>query len=645
MKKTAKRILKTIVSLTLVAGLALPGKAAVIVNAKDGLPDKYDLRDDGLVTPVKFQNPWGTCWAFGGVAAIEASLLSYMGETVESYKEKTGEDFNISEKHLAWFAKHPVTKEEAPGQEGEGLYPMDPNNQADVYSGGAAIMIGTLLASGIGPVFEKEFPYQGKEGITAVGYYEKNPDALLEDLEKSIGCTVEEKYEKDKKDGTIAKDLKMFEEYGVKTDAGAKDITVEEYKRAYLDYCLRYKKSKNCYSDHDDWTIDEKDKDGNLNRNRSEGFVLSDANSLPEPTLRDEKGNYTGVNEEGIRAIKKELLSGRGVSISYHADTAQPGQESDKTFINPDTWAHYTYEDNMDSDHIVCIVGWDDTYSKNNFNKGHRPPEDGAFIVKNSWGSETEYITLKNGEKIGCTQWGVTDEDGKHTGYFYLSYYDKSLTLPESMTFSASIYKKTSEMDTLAYDFMPGTNCPFPITDRKPIKTANVFKNDSGKDIDILSMSSKTCCPNAQVLYEIYKLKDGAKSPEDGEYVGKRRAYYDYAGFHREDLITPVTIKNGESFSIVTTETSVDDSGKRQYEYSITFSFNKETCEKMGASRYAVAVVNKGESYLYRNDDWFDWTDVMGPEMNDSMHDDSAYDSVEIDNFAIKAYVTETGKE
>lgn len=25
------------------------------------LPAKYDLRDFGVVTPVKFQNPWGTC--------------------------------------------------------------------------------------------------------------------------------------------------------------------------------------------------------------------------------------------------------------------------------------------------------------------------------------------------------------------------------------------------------------------------------------------------------------------------------------------------------------------------------------------------------------------------------------------------------
>ena len=51
--------------------------------------------------------------------------------------------------------------------------------------------------------------------------------------------------------------------------------------------------------------------------------------------------------------------------------------------------------------HAVAIVGWDDNYSASNF--GMRPPGDGAWIIKNSWG----------------------ENDGQN-GFYYVSYYDST---------------------------------------------------------------------------------------------------------------------------------------------------------------------------------------------------------------------------
>lgn len=63
-------------------------------------------------------------------------------------------------------------------------------------------------------------------------------------------------------------------------------------------------------------------------------------------------------------------------------------------------------EEKAFSDHAITIVGWDDTYSKDNFKlpNGHTPEHDGAYIGLNSWGS------------------GFGDG-----GYFYISYDDANI--------------------------------------------------------------------------------------------------------------------------------------------------------------------------------------------------------------------------
>ena len=44
-------------------------------------PATFDLRDEGHVTAVKDQSPFGTCWAFAAVSALESALLP--GDTLD----------------------------------------------------------------------------------------------------------------------------------------------------------------------------------------------------------------------------------------------------------------------------------------------------------------------------------------------------------------------------------------------------------------------------------------------------------------------------------------------------------------------------------------------------------------------------------
>lgn len=76
------------------------------------------------------------------------------------------------------------------------------------------------------------------------------------------------------------------------------------------------------------------------------------------------------------------------------------GYYHDDSYYNSSTASYYCGKSNLQPNHEVLVVGWDDNYSKNNFRT--KPSSNGAWLVKNSWGSS----------------WG----DG---GYFWVSYEDK----------------------------------------------------------------------------------------------------------------------------------------------------------------------------------------------------------------------------
>ncbi len=50
------------------------------------LPSSYDLRVEGLLTPVKDQGPYGTCWAFATMGSLESDLL-VLGDIAHDFSE------------------------------------------------------------------------------------------------------------------------------------------------------------------------------------------------------------------------------------------------------------------------------------------------------------------------------------------------------------------------------------------------------------------------------------------------------------------------------------------------------------------------------------------------------------------------------
>nr|MCR5478895.1 cell wall-binding repeat-containing protein [Ruminococcus sp.] len=362
---------------------------------------------------------------------------------------------------------------------------------------------------------------------------------------------------------------------------------------------------------------------------------------------------YT-YKEEGTKAIKQELLNLRAVQISFQADSSMPGDNSDGRYIS-DNWAHYTYIPTL-TNHAVTIVGWDDNYPKENFIEGtmemkmrdgkdvvinKQPPANGAWLVKNSWGSGDNEFPDKGG-----ASWGV-EENGVHTGYFWLSYYDKSMSSPVSYVVEQS-NEEVNGIDQ--HDYMP-TALPTAAKFDDEVKMANKFV--VAHDEVLKQVSCFTVYPNTEVTYDVYLLDESSDKPTDGIKVAEKNIKYAYSGFHKENLkdfdiyfdvsgngSNDFMLTKYQDYSIVVTQKTED--GK------YVMNLPSENNSEQGQTSFK-GIINMGESYLLRDDEWRDYKDldelqkeqytknVLGGEDNLS--------TVNFDNFPIKGYVQRLGTD
>ncbi|MBR0434679.1 MAG: hypothetical protein IJK13_01580 [Lachnospiraceae bacterium] len=124
------------------------------------LPAKFDLRDYGYVTPVKYQMPYGLCWCFATCASLESNAL------MKGYGE-----YDLSERHLGYFATHLVETGREVDNEG---FDYTVRTDRKWYNiGGLSCGVINTVMKGFGLALEERYPYEKvKEAI---------PDTLADD--------------------------------------------------------------------------------------------------------------------------------------------------------------------------------------------------------------------------------------------------------------------------------------------------------------------------------------------------------------------------------------------------------------------------------------------------------------------------------
>lgn len=212
-------------------------------------------------------------------------------------------------------------------------------------------------------------------------------------------------------------------------------------------------------------------------------------------------------------------------------------------YYNPNT-ASYCYVANgtvNNQNHTVEIVGWDDNYKRKNFLSGKQPSRNGAWLAKNSWGSN----------------WGKE-------GYFWISYEDAFISSGDGdATGVAFDFESADNYDhNYQYDGSSGNSY-----NRYQGRTsiANVYTakgNATGADELLEAVSFAHYTPGVNYSIQIYKnLKDSSNPTSGTKMLSKpQKGVSQYAGYQTIKLKQPVTLAKGETFSIVIQLTPPGDS-------------------------------------------------------------------------------------
>jgi surface protein len=263
-----------------------------------------------------------------------------------------------------------------------------------------------------------------------------------------------------------------------------------------------------------------------------------------EELAKIQRVSYNGVTKEDqlkkVDAIKRKVYEYGAVSFSYHEAVSHnekyynfskrtsfvPIRDAETSLVpkSDDNW--------VDTNHAVVIVGWDDQFSRSNFKIA--PENDGAFLIKNSWGSG----------------------NGTGVGYFYISYED--LYILNSTNYSVDT-KMTAYDNRKSYVDDWITHYSNISSASRSIYLGSVFSTGEKKErLQAISFYSEQLGVN----YEVYYIDEAIKNYQvmtNKENMKKIASGTLKNSGLKEIATDPIEIEENKEYSIVVQVTYPED--------------------------------------------------------------------------------------
>ena len=268
-------------------------------------------------------------------------------------------------------------------------------------------------------------------------------------------------------------------------------------------------------------------------------MIMSYMADFKGPVTEEEDPYGDGRSPQGLKAVhvgEMRLLEGMSADrirhMIYRFGAVQTSLSMDRTrtdrsrsfYYNEETCSYYDPVTEP-LNHDVLVLGWDDTYSKNNFRK--QPAHDGAWICQNSWGAGF----------------------GRN-GIFYVSYEDANVFRKGGIAYTdvraAGDAARVLETDSLGWQARQGYG-----NDRAWF--AGVFETDSPQVLEAAGLYAVgPATAWRMVLVENFSGTDSLSEAASGKSgIPLGCGWIENPGFYTLRLRQPLSLPAGKRFAVV----------------------------------------------------------------------------------------------